>query len=107
MPSMFILESKASAVIDDDLEAFILELQREDLSGERVPKYRRQTLPEKYTRAKILLHAKYENNHLVTQQKNCFQIAIGPEIQHKYSTKSVTAEKMINAPSKENASHQT
>ena len=69
MPSIFILESKASAVIDDDLEAFILELQREDLSGEKVPKYRRQTLPEKYTRAKILLHAKYENNHLVTQQK--------------------------------------
>lgn len=47
MPSIFILESKASAVIDDDLETFILELQREDLSGEKVPKYRRQTLPEK------------------------------------------------------------
>lgn len=47
MPSIFILESKASAVIDDDLEAFILELQREELSGEKVPKYRRQTLPEK------------------------------------------------------------
>ena len=34
-------------MIDDDLEAFILELQLEDLSGEKVPKYRRQTLPEK------------------------------------------------------------
>ena len=47
MPSIFILESKASAVIDDDLGAFILELQREDHSGKKVPKYRRQTLPEK------------------------------------------------------------
>lgn len=46
MPSIFILESKASAVIDDDLEAFILELQRGDHSGEKVPKYRRQTLPK-------------------------------------------------------------
>ena len=39
--------------------------------------------------------------------KNCYQIAISPEIQHKHSTKSVTAEKKINALSKENASHQT
>ena len=29
------------------IEAFILELQREDHSGKKVPKYRRQTLPEK------------------------------------------------------------
>lgn len=87
MPSIFILESKASAVIDDDLEAFVLELQREDLSGEKVPKYRRQTLPENNPLHKIInLELRYScmpNMKTIISRhnkKNCYQIAIGPEI---------------------------
>ena len=83
------------------------ELQREDQSGKKVPKYRWQMLRKKlsitqdlqppHTKAKLLLHAKRENQHLITQHK----------IQNKQPTKNVTAEKNINTTSKENASHQT
>ena len=65
MPSIFILESKASAVIDDDLEAFILELQREDLSGEKVPKGVDRHFPKNNPLHKII------NRHTLELRYSC------------------------------------